>query len=94
MNLNTPRIDDGRKLRAVELTAHEADAHIKTLRRPLPFEDSIPVIDYTKHTSECANTGDDLDAARGIVAGVVLSVIVGALLVALFVTLAALGVLS
>jgi hypothetical protein len=53
MNLNAPRLDVG-----TPLTADEADAHIKAMRRPLPFEATLPQIDYTTHTSECADCDD------------------------------------
>jgi hypothetical protein len=64
MNLNAPRLDVG-----TPLTADEADAQIKAMRRPLPFEGSLPQIDYSQHTSECA---DDYGDEPGVGAGVIL----------------------
>jgi hypothetical protein len=62
VNLNTPRIDSG-----TPLTADEADAAIKSMRRPLPFEQDLPPIDYSLHTSECADYSDMPGQGAGVI---------------------------
>lgn len=69
-NLNSPRIDDGTPLRAVELTADEADAYIKAKRWPAPYGDDQQ-IDYAAHTAECADSYD-YDDKPGQGSGVIL----------------------
>lgn len=80
MNLNAPRIDSG-----TPLTADEADARIKAMRRPLPFEQSLPPIDYSLHTSECADYADLPGQGAGVilwpVAVLLLAAICGAVVV-------------